>query len=70
MSNPIDVNFHLKKRLETFDKNSADKVQSKMVKGIKVPSFMAIRVKALGWKKEEKLEFVLVLKKIIKCERF
>ena len=51
MSNPIDVNFHLKKRLETFDKNSADKVQSKMVKGIKVSSFMAIRVKALGWKK-------------------
>ena len=27
--NPIDVNFHLQKSLEIFDKNSADKIQSK-----------------------------------------
>ena len=32
----IDVNFHLQKRLEIFDKESADKVQSKKDKGIKV----------------------------------
>jgi hypothetical protein len=25
---PIDLNFHLQKYLETFDKNSADKIQS------------------------------------------
>ena len=50
---PIDVNFHCQKSLESFGKDSADKVQSKMVKGIKVPSFMAIRVKALGWKKRK-----------------
>jgi hypothetical protein len=24
--NPIDVNFHLQKSLEIFDKNSADKI--------------------------------------------
>ena len=38
----IDVNFHLQKSLEIFDKNSADKVQSKKDKGIKVPSVMLI----------------------------
>ena len=27
--NPIDVKFHLQKSLETFDKNSADKIWSK-----------------------------------------
>ena len=26
---PIDLNFHLQKCLEIFDKNSADKIQSK-----------------------------------------
>ena len=31
--NPIDVNFYLLKRLEIFDKNSADKIQSKNYKG-------------------------------------
>ena len=57
--------------MESFDKNSADKVQSKKVKGIKVPSFIPIRVKTLGqlgWsnfclKKEDNSEFVLILKK-------
>ena len=29
---PIDLNFHLKKCLELFDKNSADKIQSKNYK--------------------------------------
>ena len=42
--NPIDVNFHLQKSLEIFDKNSADKIQSKKYKGIKVPSLMPIRI--------------------------
>ena len=26
-NNPIDVNFHLQKSLEIFDKNSADKIK-------------------------------------------
>ena len=30
---PIDLNFHLQKYLEIFDKNSADKIQSKNFKG-------------------------------------
>ena len=34
--NPIDVNFHLQKSLEIFEKNSADKIWSKKDKGIKV----------------------------------
>ena len=29
--NPIDVNFHLQKSLEIFDKNSADKMWSKII---------------------------------------
>ena len=32
--NPIDVNFHLQKSLELFDKNSADKIWSKKDKGV------------------------------------
>ena len=32
--NPIDVNFHLQKSLEIFDKNSADKILSKKNKGV------------------------------------
>ena len=43
--NPIDVNFHLQKCFEIFDENSADKIQSKKDKGIKVPSLIPIRVK-------------------------
>ena len=33
--NTIDVNFHLKKSLEIFDTNSADKIQSQDYKGDK-----------------------------------
>ena len=33
--NPIDLNFHLQKCLEIFDKNLADKIQSKNYKGSK-----------------------------------
>ena len=29
----IDLNFHLQKCLEIFDKNSSDKIQSKKYKG-------------------------------------
>ena len=32
-NNLVDVNFHLQKSLEIFDKNSADKFQSKNYKG-------------------------------------
>jgi len=32
---PIDLNFHLQKRLDIFDKSSADKIQSKNYKGNK-----------------------------------
>ena len=32
--NPIDVNFHLQKSLEIFNKNSVDKVWSKKDKGV------------------------------------
>ena len=42
--NPIDVNFHLQKSLEIFDKNSADKIWSKKDKEIKVSPLMPIRV--------------------------
>ena len=38
-----NVNFHLQKCSEIFDKNSADKIQSKKYKG--VPCLMPIRVK-------------------------
>ena len=44
-NNPIDVNFHLQKSLEIFDKKSADKFWSKKERGWKVPSLMPIRVK-------------------------
>ena len=30
---PIDLNFHLQKCLEIFDKNSAEKIQSENYKG-------------------------------------
>ena len=44
---PIDVNFHLQKSLENFDKNSADKIWSKKDKEIKVSPIMPFRVKYL-----------------------
>ena len=43
--NPTDVNFHLQKSLEFFDKNSAGKIWSKKDKEIKVSPLMPIRVK-------------------------
>ena len=47
-NNTIDVNFHLQKSLEIFDKKSADKFWSKKDRGWKVPSLMPIR----GFNKE------------------
>ena len=44
---PIDFNSNLQKCLEIFDKNSADKIQSKKNKKIKVSPFMPIRVKCV-----------------------
>ena len=41
--NLIDVNFHLQKSLEFFDKNSAEKIWSKKDKEIKVSPLMPIR---------------------------
>ena len=35
-NNPIDVNFHLQKSLEIFEKKSADKFWSNNDKGIKM----------------------------------
>ena len=45
--NTIDVNFHLQKSLEIFDKNSADKIWSKKDKELKVSPLMPIRVKKI-----------------------
>ena len=42
---PIDLNFHLQKCLEIFDKNSADKIQFKNYKEVNPPCLMPIRVK-------------------------
>ena len=42
--NPIDVNFHLQKSFEFFDKTSADKIWSKKTQEIKVSPLMPIRV--------------------------
>ena len=43
--NQIDVNFHLQKSLEFFDKKSAEKIWSKKDKEIKISPLMPIRVK-------------------------
>ena len=43
--NLVDVNFHLQKRLEIFDKNSADKIWSKKDREWKVSPLMPIMVK-------------------------
>ena len=45
--NPIDVNFHLQKSLEIFDKKSADKILSKKDKEIKVSPLMPITLISL-----------------------
>ena len=50
---PIDLNFHLQKCLEIFDKNSADKIQSKNYKEVNPPCLMPIRVK--GGKTDEQV---------------
>ena len=42
--NPIDVNFYLQKSLESFVKNSANKIWSKKDKEIKVSPLMPIRL--------------------------
>ena len=42
--NPIDVNFHLQKSLEIFDKNSAAKIWSKKDKEWKLSPLMAINI--------------------------
>ena len=44
---PTNVNFHIKKSLEIFDKNSADKIWSKKDKEINVSPLMPIRVNKL-----------------------
>ena len=41
----IDVNFHLQKSVEIFDKNLADKIWSKKYKEWKASPLMPIRVK-------------------------
>ena len=50
--NPIDVNFHLQKSLESFDKKSAEKMWSKKDKKIKVSPLMPIRVKISHYKEQ------------------
>ena len=54
--NPIDVNFHLQKSLEIFDKNSADKIWSKIDKETKVSPLMPIRVNK-EWEKNSRLMY-------------
>ena len=41
---PIDLNFHLQKCLENFDKISADKTRFKNYKEVNPPCLMLIRV--------------------------
>ena len=43
--NTIDVNLHLQKSLEIFEKNSADKIWSEKDKGMKVSPSVPSRVK-------------------------
>ena len=50
--NPICVNFHLQKRVEIFDTNSANKIQSQNYKGVKVPCLMPIRAKGVQTEKK------------------
>ena len=44
-NNPIDLNFHLQKSLEFFEKKSADKILSKKDKEVKMPCPVPDRVK-------------------------
>ena len=59
--NPIDVNFHLQKSLEIFDKSWADKIWSKKDKDIKVSPLMPIRVSLF-------LTFYLIENTLIKLD--
>ena len=44
--NPMDVNFHLQKSLEIYDKNSADEIWSKKDKGVEnFPPFCQLGLK-------------------------
>ena len=62
-NNPIDVNFHLQKSLEIFEKNLADKIGSNKVKGIKMsPPPCQIGLK-------EYLQFVVQFKRKIQKEK-
>ena len=45
---PIELNFHLQKCLEIFDKDAADIIQSKNYKGVNPPRLMPITVKSLN----------------------
>ena len=42
---PIDLNFHLQKCLEIFDKNQLTKSNAKIVREVNPPCLMPIRVK-------------------------
>ena len=43
---PIDLNFHLQKGFEFFDKNLADKTEFKNYKELNPPLLMPIRVQS------------------------
>ena len=58
---PINVNFHLQKCLEIFDKNSADKIWFEKDKEWKVPSLMPIRVNNTSWHLNSKIPEILYL---------
>ena len=65
---PIDVNFHIPKSFEIFDKNSADKIWFKKDKEIKVSPLMPIRVKHNGAKRKRLSEVALDI--LLATQRF
>ena len=69
---PIDLNFHLQKCLEIFDKKSADKIQFKNYKKVNPPCLMPVRVNTrlkspFLHNKRIPLLFVLPYEKSSKC---
>ena len=46
-NNPINLNFHLQKSLEFFEKNAADKIWSNKDIKVKVPCPVLDRVKSM-----------------------
>ena len=58
--NPIDVNFHLQKSLEIFDKNSAEQNLIQKDKEMKVSPLMPIRVKTFEVLTKWVLSYVLL----------